>query len=107
MRRGAISPKRLAALEAKKPRMVSTWVDFMIWLDEHERNEGELKEEFARICRACRNGFSQKPWVCMYVEVNDNFGPTTPEGAIWDQRAEKELQILHDAKVGFILRMVG
>ena len=29
--------KRLAVLEAKaKPRVISTWVDFVLWLDEHE-----------------------------------------------------------------------
>jgi hypothetical protein len=31
--------------------------------------------------------------VGLYGEVKDSFGPTTPEGAVWDQRAEKELQI--------------
>jgi DNA-binding CsgD family transcriptional regulator len=31
--------------------------------------------------------------VGLYGEVKDSFGPTTPEKAVWDQRAEKELQI--------------
>jgi len=31
--------------------------------------------------------------VGLYGEVKDSFGPTTPEKAIWDERAEKELQI--------------
>lgn len=31
--------------------------------------------------------------VGLYGEVKESFGPTTPERAIWDQRAEKELQI--------------
>jgi hypothetical protein len=31
--------------------------------------------------------------VGLYGEVKDSFGPTTPERAVWDQRAEKELQI--------------
>jgi hypothetical protein len=40
--------KRLEALEAKaKPRVISTWVDFMMWLYEHENDEGELEVEFS------------------------------------------------------------
>jgi len=31
--------------------------------------------------------------VGLYGEVKDSFGPTTPERAVWDQRAEKELHI--------------
>lgn len=31
--------------------------------------------------------------VGLYGEVKESFGPTTPERAVWDQRAEKELQI--------------
>jgi DNA-binding CsgD family transcriptional regulator len=31
--------------------------------------------------------------VGLYGEVHQDFGPTTPERAVWDQRAEKELQI--------------
>ena len=31
--------------------------------------------------------------VGLYGEVKDSFGPTTPEKVVWDQRAEKELQI--------------
>ncbi len=31
--------------------------------------------------------------VGLYGEVKDGFGPTTPEKAIWDRRAERELQI--------------
>ena len=31
--------------------------------------------------------------VGLYGEVKDDFGPTTPERAVWDRRAEKELQI--------------
>lgn len=41
--------RRLAALEAKaKPRVISTWVDFMLWLDEHEDDEGEAEVEFSQ-----------------------------------------------------------
>ena len=46
MRRDLV--KRLEALEAKaKPRVISTWVDFMMWLYEHENDEGELEVEFS------------------------------------------------------------
>ena len=31
--------------------------------------------------------------VGLYGEVKESFGPTTPEKAIWDERAEKELEI--------------
>jgi DNA-binding CsgD family transcriptional regulator len=31
--------------------------------------------------------------VGLYGEAKDSFGPTTPESAVWDQRAKKELQI--------------
>ena len=31
--------------------------------------------------------------VGLYGEVKDSFGPTMPERVVWDQRAEKELQI--------------
>lgn len=32
--------RRLAALEARaKPSMLSSWVDFVLWLDEHEDDE--------------------------------------------------------------------
>lgn len=31
--------------------------------------------------------------VGLYGEVKDSFGPTTPERAIWDERAEEELKI--------------
>jgi DNA-binding CsgD family transcriptional regulator len=31
--------------------------------------------------------------VGLYGEVKDDFGPITPERAVWDQRSEKELQI--------------
>jgi hypothetical protein len=38
--------KRLAVLEAKaKPRMISTWVDFVLWLDEHENDEEDVEVE--------------------------------------------------------------
>ena len=38
--------KRLAALEAKaKPPMISTWVEFVLWLDEHEDDEGGVEVE--------------------------------------------------------------
>jgi len=38
--------KRLAVLEAKaKPRVISTWVDFVLWLDEHEDDEGSVEVE--------------------------------------------------------------
>ena len=41
--------KRLAALEAKaKPRMISTWVDFVLWLDEHEDDEGDVEVELCQ-----------------------------------------------------------
>jgi hypothetical protein len=40
--------RRLAALEAEaKPRVISTWVDFILWLDEHENDEGELEVELS------------------------------------------------------------
>lgn len=29
----------------------------------------------------------------LYGEAKESFGPTTPEKAIWDERAEKELEI--------------
>lgn len=36
--------KRLAVLEAKaKPRVISTWVDFVLWLDEHEDDDGGVE----------------------------------------------------------------
>jgi len=35
-------------LEAKaKPRMISTWVDFVLWLDEHEGDDGKLEVELS------------------------------------------------------------
>jgi len=38
--------KRLAALEAKaNPPMIATWVDFVLWLDEHEDDEGGVEVE--------------------------------------------------------------
>ena len=38
--------KRLEVLETKaKPRMISTWVDFVLWLDEHEDDEGDVEVE--------------------------------------------------------------
>jgi hypothetical protein len=38
--------KRLAVLEAiAKPRVVSTWVDFFLWLDEHKDDEGDFEVE--------------------------------------------------------------
>jgi hypothetical protein len=38
--------RRLEALEAKaKPVMISTWVDFVLWLDEHEDDEGDVEVE--------------------------------------------------------------
>ena len=38
--------KRLAALEAKaKPPMISTWVEFVLWLDEHEDDKGSVEVE--------------------------------------------------------------
>ena len=38
--------KRLAVLEAKaKPRVISTWVDFVLWLDKHQDNGGDVEVE--------------------------------------------------------------
>jgi hypothetical protein len=38
--------RRLEALEAKaKPVMISTWVDLVLWLDEHEDDEGDVEVE--------------------------------------------------------------
>lgn len=38
--------RRLAVLEAKtKPRVIATWVDFILWLDEHEDDEGDVEVE--------------------------------------------------------------
>jgi hypothetical protein len=38
--------KRLAVLEAKaEPRVISTWVDFVLWLDKHEDDEGDVDVE--------------------------------------------------------------
>ena len=46
MRRDLV--KRLEILEAKaKPRVISTWFDFMIWLDEHENDAGDLEIELS------------------------------------------------------------
>lgn len=40
--------RRLAALEAKtKPPVISTWVDFVKWVDEHENDEGDLEIELS------------------------------------------------------------
>jgi hypothetical protein len=45
--RGSLE-RRLAALEAEaKPRVISTWIDFMLWLDEHEDDEGEAEVELS------------------------------------------------------------
>jgi DNA-binding CsgD family transcriptional regulator len=41
--------------------------------------------------------------VGLYGEVKDDFGPTTAERAVWDQRAEKELQIYMALRPEFIL----
>lgn len=38
--------KRLAVLEAKaKPRVISTWVDFVMWCDEHKDDERDVEVE--------------------------------------------------------------
>lgn len=38
--------RRIVMLEAKaKPRVISTWVDFVLWLDEHEDDEGDVEVE--------------------------------------------------------------
>jgi hypothetical protein len=38
--------RRLEALETKaKPRVISSWVDLVIWLDEHEDDEGDVEVE--------------------------------------------------------------
>ena len=40
--------KRLEVLEAKaKPRVISTWVDLMMWVDEHEDDEGYIEVELS------------------------------------------------------------
>lgn len=40
--------KRLAALEAKaKPPVISTWVDFVLWMDEHEDDEEDVEVELS------------------------------------------------------------
>jgi hypothetical protein len=40
--------RRLAHLEAKaKPPMIATWVDFILWLDEHENDEEDLEVELS------------------------------------------------------------
>jgi hypothetical protein len=45
--------KRLAVLEAiAKQRVVSTWVDFVLWLDEHKDDEEILKWSSAQSCRS-------------------------------------------------------
>jgi len=37
--------RRIAVLEAKmlKSPVISTWVDFILWLDEHEDDEGDVE----------------------------------------------------------------
>jgi hypothetical protein len=38
--------RRLEVLEAKaKPRVITSWVDFVLWLDEHEDDEGSVEVE--------------------------------------------------------------
>ena len=38
--------RRIAVLEAKaKPLMISTWVDFILWLDKHEDDEADVEVE--------------------------------------------------------------
>jgi hypothetical protein len=40
--------RRLAQLEAKaKPPVIATWVDFILWLDEHENDEEDLVVELS------------------------------------------------------------
>ena len=42
--------RRLEALEAKaKPVMISTWVDLVLWLDEHEDDEGDVEVELCPV----------------------------------------------------------
>ena len=42
--------RRLEALETKaKPRALSSWVDFILWLDEHEDDEGDVEVELCPV----------------------------------------------------------
>ena len=57
--------KRLAVLEAKaKPRVISTWVDFILWLDEHEDDEGcvevELCPELQELVETMNNEHTER-----------------------------------------------
>ena len=53
--------KRLSKLEANaKPRVISTWVDFVLWLDKHEDDEGNVEvelcpelQELLPVCSLC------------------------------------------------------
>jgi hypothetical protein len=62
--------KRLEVLEVKaKPRVISTWVDFILWLDEHEDDEGcvevELCPELQELVETMNNEHAERsPSLC-------------------------------------------
>ena len=65
--------RRIALLKAKaKPRMISPWIDFVLWLDEHEGDDGKLEvalspelQELVEMASPNRPG--------LHGDVNDRF----------------------------------
>ena len=65
--------RRISLLEAKaKPRMISPWIDFVLWLDDHEGDDGKLEvspnrefQELVEMASPNRPG--------LHGDVNDRF----------------------------------
>jgi hypothetical protein len=58
--------RRIALLEAKtKLRLISTWIDFVLWLDEHEGDDGKLEVVLSQSCRSLSKWLLPIARVCM------------------------------------------
>jgi hypothetical protein len=80
--------RRIALLETKtKPRMLSAWIDRVLWLDEHEGDDGKLEVAHSPRLKKLVEMASNNS-LGLHGEMNDRFGPNTREGCL-DQCAEK------------------
>ncbi|OPY49465.1 MAG: hypothetical protein A4E49_03103 [Methanosaeta sp. PtaU1.Bin112] len=62
--------------EAKaRPRMISTWIDFVLWVDEHGDDDGKLEVALAQGCRSLSKWLL--PIAGLHGDVNDRFRPNT------------------------------
>ena len=75
--------------------MISSWIDFVLWLDDHEGNDGKLEVSPNRVFQELVEMASPNS-PSLHGDVNDRFRPNTWEGSLgFESRvARKSLYVM-------------